>query len=198
MSLRLWGVGAAVFALCTIATPAQATVMVEVPLEDMIRDADAIVIGVVERSGTRLRMTGGELEPHTITTIAVSDWLKSPGAEPPGRVTIRERGGEWQDGGRWIAGTPLYRAGEEVLLFLRKDVEMAGAFRTYGMVQGKFTVRRGVMDVPTTVIRDLETISFARWTDGQMAVEHARDAGPMQLDNLRQLVSQILSLGRVR
>src|SRR5690606_12145544 len=76
---------------------AAATVMVEVPLERMVREADAIVVGRVERVGVRLVMLpGGGAEPHTITTIRAVEWIKGDGCE---RVRLDEIGGVMEQGG---------------------------------------------------------------------------------------------------
>jgi len=173
--------------------PAAATVMVELLLEDMARDADAIVHGSVEQSGTQLALqTHGAPEPYTVTTLRVRTWFKGAGAE---RIVIREQGGEWQGGGRWIDGTPWYRPGEEVVVFLRRDPERPDYYRTYGMVQGKFVVRQGVGGVPTTVRRDLGSIAFAHWTDGEMTVQQAGPEPAMQFDALEDRILRVLSLG---
>lgn len=167
---------------------AEATVMTEVSIEDMAADADAIVHGTVEHSGTRMALTSRGQEPHTITRIRVREWLKGPADEPT--VTVREIGGEWKGGGMEIAGTPQYERGEEVVLFLERHPEHPGTYRTYAMIQGKFVVVHGTPGVPSTVHRDLEAVGFARWTETGMRVEHG-DGGPsMQLGELLRLVRE--------
>src|SRR5687768_18367936 len=62
------------------------------------------------------------LFPYTTlfrSRIQVEQWLEGPGGPT---VDIQERGGIWQGGGQVIAGTPSYRAGDRVLVFLRIDV----------------------------------------------------------------------------
>lgn len=153
---------------------ARATVMVEVPLEDMARDAIAIVRGRVIHSGTHMVVRDGGIDPHTITSLQVTDWIK--GDAGTATVQIRELGGligpGGQGGGMWIDGTPRYRLGEEVIVFLRADPDDATYFRTYAMVQGKFVVLRGVGDAPDVVARDTSTVAFARWANGRMSVHH--------------------------
>lgn len=156
------------------ASEAGATVMEEVPLERMVQEADAIVHGVVTRAGTQLVIQRSGVEPHTLTTIRVRSWLKGRGGDD---VVVRELGGEHQGDGLRIDGTPTYRVGEEVVLFLERHPEAPDVYRTFAMVQGKFVVLHGVPGVPSMVRRDLDGISFARWADGQMTVQHAQ-AGP--------------------
>lgn len=167
-------VGLAAAVALAWASGAGATVMEEVPLERMAREADAIVHGVVTRSGTQMVMREDGLEPQTVTTVRVHAWLKGHGGDS---VVVREIGGEHQGGGLRIDGTPTYRAGEEVVLFLERHPTDPDAYRTFAMVQGKFVVIHGVPGVPSMVRRDLDGICFARWADGRMTVQHAQ-AGP--------------------
>lgn len=170
------------------APPARATVMVEVSLEDMIRDSVAIVRGRVIHSGTQMLMREHGLDPATVTTLQVGEWLKGQGGPT---ITLRELGGligpGGQGGGMRIDGTPTYSLGEEVLVFLAPDPDDATYFRTYAMAQGKFVVLRGVGGAPDVVARDTATVAFARWTRGRMTLHHGnREVLP--LDTFVELV----------
>jgi hypothetical protein len=159
---------AALIAACGLASTAYATVMVEVPLDELIQRADTIVHGMVVQSSVRVAMTqNGTLEPQTITTIRPIEWIAGEGGDT---VTIRELGGAWQGGVLRYEGTPDYRVGEEVIVFLERRPEAPHDLRTMAMVQGKFVVRHGVPGVPASVARDLEGIAFYRWIDGQQRV----------------------------
>ena len=160
------------------AAPALATVMVEIPLEDLAREADVIVHGIVLRSDARVVQQGSHTEPHTITTLAVVDWIRGGPGET---VTIEELGGRWQGGGMRVDGTPTYQPGEEVVAFLDHLEGTSTRFRTHGMVQGKFTVLRGVPGVPSSVRRDVGAISFARWTGSQMTLDRPGTEAAMEL-----------------
>lgn len=170
-----------------------ATVMVEVSLEDMVRDSDVIVRGVVTHTGVQMALGLDGLEPHTVTTLRVDGWLKGNGGAT---VTVRELGGITQDTARWIDGTPRYREGEEVVVFLRQHPEHANDFRTYGMAQGHFTVLRGVPGTPSVVIRDLEGIAFARFGGGHTQVTEANSPARIQLEALLELIADIVGLDR--
>lgn len=193
MTRRTFGAVAAVAAVITVLTaarPAHATVMVELALEDMIRDADAVVRGVVERSAVRMDLRTRHLEPWTITRVRTSAWLKSSAGAPEAvTVEIEELGGVWNGGGSWIEGTPRYRVNEEVVVVLKRDRE--GHLRTLGMVQGKFVVRRGVPGVPTVIVRDRSSVGFARWVGGQMIVEQLRGDPAMTFDDFAALVRRM-------
>ena len=169
---------------------ARATVMVELLLEDMARDAAAIVHGRVVRSSGHLAIEDDGAKPYTLTTLEVREWIKGVGGE---RVVIREFGGAYGGGGRGgalIDGVPEYRPGEEVVVFL--EVDPSGEFyRTYGMVQGKFVVQPARGDGPTMVVRDAEAVTFARWIDGQMTLQRGELAG-MSLATFLDVVEQAL------
>ncbi|MFW5920894.1 MAG: hypothetical protein ACOCUS_03565 [Polyangiales bacterium] len=169
---------------------ADATVMVEVPIEDMAESADAIVVGVVESSGTRMVIGPQGQEPRTITKLRVSEWLKGPADAE--EITLREIGGSWKGGGMRIDGTPTYERGEEVLLFLKRHPDRPDVYKTHQMIQGKFIITRGAPGVPSTVRRDLDAVAFARWTDDRMTVEHGQSGPRIQLEELLRLVRRVV------
>lgn len=181
----------ALLCLLVEAGDARATVLVEVPLDDMIFDADGIVLGDVVHVGVQMAVRDdGSLEPWTATTIRVARWLKNGSGDT---VTIYERGGVWQGGGMRIDGTPEYRVGERVLAFLWTDP--LGRTRTYGMVQGRFVVRAGAPGVPTTVERDMDAAGFAQWSSQGMTVTHL-PATVMPLDRMLARIAYVLEVTR--
>ncbi len=197
MSKRTWAwlsAAAGIIAIGSWAGAASATVLVEVPLEDMVVDADAIVVATVERSGAQL-VLGPEAEPHTVTTLRVERWLKGPGGD---RVVVRERGGIVQDRGMWIDGTPRYAPGERVLLFLERRPDRPDQYRTYGMVQGKFRIISGIGGAPDTVVRDLDGVGLAHWSDGQMSVAPANAGQAMDLALVLSRIEAVLATGVTR
>jgi len=187
MPLRSFMVG---LGLLLTAAVAHATVMVEVSLEDMTADADAIVRGTVVSSAVQMVFRRGSMDPHTVTGLRVQEWIHGSGEET---IRIREIGGDaGQYGGMWISGTPRYEVGEEVIVFLRRDPLDATVYRTYGMAQGKFRVLHGTPGVPSIVTRDLETISFVSWLDGRSRVQHAGRAPTMALAGFEAHIRQTL------
>ena len=187
-SLLFSAIALALGAAITLAPTAHATVMVEIPLEDLVRDADAIVLGTVERVGVRLQMDpdGQGMDPHTITVVRVSEWLKGSGND---LVTIDELGGVMGEMGLRIDGTPEYRPNQRVVVFLHR---VDGRLRTLQMAQGAFEVLPGVPGTPSIVQRDLEAIGLARWTEGQMSVEHGGRSA-MRLDDFLAFVRATLT-----
>ena len=167
------------------ATPAKATVVQELTLEDMAAGADAVVLARVERVVERVAMTRRGLQPQRIATLQVAQWLKGRG---PQRIVVRETGGESGQGGMWIAGTPVYRTGQEVLVFLARHPEFPDSWRTYAMAQGFFLVRRGVGGAPDVVLRSLGDLGLAHWSQGRFEV--TRRAG-LETAPLREVLHRI-------
>lgn len=169
MLCRLLVVGLVVFG----GGVAHATVMEEVSLDQMVQDADVIVRGRVVSN--RVEQTH---DIYTISVIEVSEWLKGTGSQ---QVGVSELGGATSSQGFWIAGTPQYPVGEEVVAFLRTDSSAPTGFRTFAMSQGKFVVLPGVPGTPSVVRRDLSEMSFASWTwFGMVLQDH--NATDLQLD----------------
>ena len=171
---------------------AYATIMVEVALEDMIRDSIAIVHARVVRSDTQMVMGEESYDPHTVSTLEVRTAFKG---EVGPTLQIREFGGTYgnNQGGRFIDGTPQYHVGEEVIVFLQRDPSDATYFRTYAMSQGKFVVMQGIGGVPTTVARDTRSLAFARWKHGRMTLSHG-GSERMQFDAFVDLIRTIARL----
>ena len=193
--LLISGALAAALFVATLADRAHATVMVELSLDELIADATVIVQGVVERTGVQVSVGDRGVLPSTTTRVRVRRWLKGPA--PRERVTIREAGGAWPGGGMHVAGTPRYRVGEELVVFLEPAPDRPGALRTVGMAQGKLVVLYGVGDTPSMVRRDVRDLAFARFADGAMTVGDA-DGGPaMQLDELVALIRRATAIPSV-
>lgn len=152
----------AIAGVAAITVPAQATVMVELAFEDLTSGASAIVHGRVVRSGVQMDLRGESYDPTTLTSIQVIDWMKGEGGDV---VQLRELGGVFSRGGMRIDGTPQYRVGEEVVVFLERDPEVSSYFRTYAMAQGKFIVVHGVPGTSSVVARDTRDLAFGRLGD---------------------------------
>ncbi|MGE0784799.1 MAG: hypothetical protein AB7S26_03850 [Sandaracinaceae bacterium] len=182
-ALAMGGVAVAIVAL--VASHAEATVLVDVSLEDMARDADVIVVGRVIRSEAQLVLDPVRgADPHTLTTVQVSEWIVGPGGAT---VVVDELGGEVAGQGLAIAGTARYEPGQEVVLFL----ERAGTrLRTYGMALGRFEIRRGVGGAPDSAFRDLHGVAFATWQGGRMELEERAEPA-VSLDTFLAYVRSI-------
>ncbi|MCA9580663.1 MAG: hypothetical protein KC416_02645 [Myxococcales bacterium] len=185
---------------------AEATVMRDVGLEGLVSESDAIVLGRVERSQTRV-VLGKDARPQTFTHVRVTEWLKGrPGvgnrsSAPLGNrpanaaaddvVVVQELGGESALGTVRVPGIPEFRMGEQVLLFLAHHPDGGGRYRTYGMVQGKFTVLHGAPGVPDSVRRDLSSITVARTEEqGPMELVAGGREPAMQLEEVLRFIRE--------
>ncbi len=189
--MRALSASAVVIAL-TVALAAQvrATVMVEVPLEELAREAHAIVRGVVTHTGTRMAIRGDSLDPHTLVTIRVHEWLKGRGGRT---VRLRELGGVGRFTALAIGGAPRYRAGEEVVVFIERLP--GGALRTLALSQGRFAVRRNLRDGRAVVTRDLSGLGFARFDRKGVTVHDAGRTPALALDELGRVVALAATYG---
>lgn len=174
-SLLVWAARCAVFVAMAVGSSplARATVMVEIPLEDMVATADALVRGVVVRTGTRVVVGADGLEPWTHTWIRVDEWMHGQAAQRV--IQVREPGGRYEGAEVSVSGTPRYVPGEQVVVFLARDVRPGLPYRTLQMAQGKFRVTFSKERRESIVVRDVDDVSFARWRDGQLSLEPAQN-----------------------
>jgi hypothetical protein len=100
------------------------------PDRDLIRRADAIVIGSPLSSYSQLNALGGI---ETVTTISVSSTLRGVAWST---IDVVEPGGAYNDRYSIIAGVPQFSAGERLLLFLRRTGPNRWAVEE--LVLGKF------------------------------------------------------------
>src|SRR5690348_13845724 len=102
----------AVVALPAAITPARATTLAQTDLATMAREAEAVVHGLVERTGTQMAYNASAA-PWSVAQLRVLRCWKRCGAE---RVWIRDPGAVWVNGGRPVIGAAIYNPGEEVLV----------------------------------------------------------------------------------
>ncbi len=190
---RAWATAALLLVCLTIPAAARATVVVELSLEELVLRADAIVRARVLRTGSHLETYEGHLDPHTTSELAPLEWLKGAGGE---RLFVDELGGDVPDGHRWIAGTPRYAAGDEVVVFLRRLP--GGAYRTLGLSQGRFEIRHAVgadFVGRTVVTRDTRELSFVRMRDGRAQVDDGGPDAEVDYDVFVSFVQSVLAQG---
>lgn len=112
----------------------QATQGRVVPIEDLVRRADAVVHARVESVETRLGASGRQ---ETRVELVPVDVWKGPSTNRVGLVL-----GSGVLGERWVqvVGEPEYRPGEEVVVFAVNNER--GEAVTLELTQGKFVVTR--------------------------------------------------------
>jgi hypothetical protein len=115
-------------------TPARATVVRQLSLEELTLGADAIVHGRVVRTGTQGAARGNPM-PFSVARIEVIEWIA--GDDPQPAIVVREPGARWAGRAVTMGGVPRYREGDEVLVFLARR---GPHYRTYGLAQGAFFI----------------------------------------------------------
>ena len=211
-------------ALSLPASPVLGTVVVEVPLEDMVADADAIVEGTVVQSGVRLNLDKGMPDVETVVVIKVSDWMKRPrglrgrvlpdtrNPVAPDTITLTEPGGDVAGLADIVLGAPVYTKDEQVIVFLKQDgrhhkrpLSFGGTtYSTYDMSLGKFVVLPTSSNGEPLVRRDGRDLMLATWgPENSFSVSEPGQFPVMMKKQFRGLVEKTLdqigyNVGRTR
>jgi hypothetical protein len=128
---------------------ARATQVMHQTLRDLTLGSSDIVIGQVEE--TRVHWNASHSKILTDITVQVSESLKGTAGE---RLILTQLGGDL-DGFRYsVPGSPLFRSGEQALLFVWRDAQ--GRAQVNAMAQGKFDIRTDAASGTRTVQRSVE------------------------------------------
>lgn len=103
--------------LTFILSIAHATTFVEIPLKNLIKASNAQVFGEVLSSRVDYN------EENEITTFTLIKVTKSLGLENEDFIEVRTPGGVIGDYGSIVQGSPKFKEGEKVFLFLNKEDE---------------------------------------------------------------------------
>lgn len=171
------------FAGMLSASTASATTMLDLSLQDLAAEADAVVLGTVESKS--VTHDGRLIE--TVNVLRVSQVLA--GELTTDVIEVRTLGGELPEGvagpgghrGMTVAGSPRFEIGQEVVVFAGRHPGAARAdvFRIPGMQQGRMLVSRDGLTKDVRLFRDLSGISRLIRTE-----EGLRPAGPDLLDGI--------------
>ena len=123
------------------AAAASATMFVPMPVEELASSSQAVVIGTVVRL-TSVRSHTGVVS--TLVQLDVEEVVKGALSGPV--ITLKEDGGVVGDQREVVFGTPRFRIGEHVLLFL--TVRRDGSLRTNHLSLGKFRLEIGSSGMP--------------------------------------------------
>jgi hypothetical protein len=154
---------AGVLATILAATPASASQVLHQTLRDLTLSSSDVVVGRVEETSTH--WDAAHTRIVTDITVTVSESLKGAPGE---RLVLSQLGGDL-DGFRYsVPGSPLFRTGEEALLFVWRDAR--GRAQVNGLAQGKFDIRTdaatGVKSVQRAVegmqVRDVRALALVR------------------------------------
>ena len=147
---------------------AQSTVVLEVGLEEMTHASQVIFRGAVAEVvvGERVGRDGAIV---TTTTFHVVDVLKGSAHIPStGKFALVLPGGTFGDRTLRIPGMPVFKEGEEVLLFLEAT---ANGHTICGLQQGVFRVREDSASGVKVVSRHVAGVGMARFeANGQFIV----------------------------
>ncbi|HHT9119433.1 MAG TPA: hypothetical protein ACFYD3_02670 [Candidatus Hypogeohydataceae bacterium YC41] len=113
--------------------------MLEIPLEELVREADLIVVGAVESVKSQ---KGGEMI-FSLAKIRVKRVLKGK-VPSEGWVTVEFQGGSVAEETLVVEDSPDYKPGEEVVAFLKK-LSDSNKYTTVGLFQGKHLIKEGTV-----------------------------------------------------
>ena len=114
--------------------------------DEMIIGARAIVRGKVVSMGTRMDEND---RIYTYITLKVQEVLKGQITER--KIVIKEEGGEYGERGTLIFGTPQFKLGERVIVYL--DTRNDGSLRVHQMFLGKFSIVKDEQTGKEMVVR---------------------------------------------
>jgi hypothetical protein len=178
---------ATALAVILFAAAAGASQVLHQTLRELTLGSSDIVIGLVE--GTSAHWDGSHRKIITEVTVRVSESLKGAPAE---RITLTQLGGDL-DGFRYsVPGSPLFRPGEEALLFVWRDAK--GRAQVNGLAQGKFEITTDPATGERTVQRALEGLRV-REARALSLVRAGEQAPQLRLGDLLGEIRAILGEG---
>jgi hypothetical protein len=177
------------FVALLLAAPAavRATVLIPIEFRELVTIASTIVHGRVV--DVRAQWVDGRRAIETFVTIEASEYYKGGAGDT---VTVRVPGGQIGRFRTIFVGAPAFRAGDEVVLFLRA---YGDRIAVVGLNQGAYQVvadRSGRRMVTMPVI--MGTAEGAT----QSIVRGDINRRPLALDAFRDLVKRVASSGVAR
>jgi len=156
----------AILALSFLPTGRSEALMVELRLEDLIKDAEVIVKGEVKKTKSVVSLAGG-FNINTRTILTVDQALKG---EAKKVLKIEHEGGEIWPFALWVEDTPEFKKGESVVVFLNKKDSVLSwlpwrknIYEVTGLIQGKFLACED-----NKLIRFLNCEEFENTADGDV------------------------------
>ena len=102
---------------------------------ELARSAPVIVRATVVSQEARLETVGGKTWPFTFVTLARLETIRG---SVPEAFSVKLPGGKVGDSVSWVAGTPRFATGGEVVLFLERATGGSGAYRLTEFGLSKF------------------------------------------------------------
>ncbi len=174
--------------LLMVFTPAMATIVRALTVEQMTTTADVIAEGQVTDQTSAWNEEKTRI--YTVTTLTLTVTHKGP-VKAGEAIQIRQIGGTVDGLTQSIAGNAKLTKGEEVLVFLDRDAAR-GLHYVVGMAQGKFTIDRAAP--APRINRGLEALSTldAKGTPVPLASPERPDP-QRALDGLRTRIRAAMS-----
>ena len=184
MILRRFYTALAAALLVSLSGGAGASVMAEVEVPQLARDADLVARGKVASTESRRSRDGKRI--YTVVTLQVGETWKGAPAET---VQIQVPGGAVDGIAQIVQGAPRFTEGEEVVVFLRggpKSPDLpALPLRVVAMAQGKLRIDRNAAGVEVAV-PDLTGLELLR--EGAAVPVPAPKLEPIPVIELQQQV----------
>jgi Matrixin/Putative Ig domain len=155
--------------------------------DDLIVGARAIVIGKVLALACRLDAEQDRI--FTYVTLSVEETLKGDIGER--QIVLKEEGGEVAGQGSIIFGTPQFRRGERVLLYL--DTWRDGSLRVHQLSFGKLTIIDDPANGQAALVR-AEPVCESRTDQAAQHHSGARVSDPIHLADYRRMVRERLAV----
>lgn len=172
-----------------VAFPAAATQVVHFDTRALVKTSSDIVIGEVQ--GQRSYWNDRHTKILTEISVRVSQTLKGAPAQ---ELKLVQLGGE-VDGMRYnVPGCPVFRRGEQALLFVWRDA--AGRPQVNALGQGKFELRRDPATGRQVVQRSLPGLAAADARSLRAVPAGERSAGVPLDDMVREIQSVLAEDGR--
>jgi hypothetical protein len=174
-------------ALIVSASTLSATVVLPAEFSEVVNGSQIIVYGRI--SDVRPEWTDGRRRIESVVTVEPSTFLRGT---PTPTVSFRVPGGQIGRLKSVTVGVPEFRAGEEVVLFLR--AQGPSVPQVFGMHQGVYRVKTDAR----TGDRVVSLPTLGRSEAPQRIVRGAADARPLPLAQFTQTVRTVLQRGGVR
>jgi hypothetical protein len=159
-----------------LAAPAFASTIKKMELKELVSVSDAIAQGTVESVESRWE----NQSIYTYTSIRVDEPLKGG---PRRALLIRQTGGQVGSLHANVQGMPQFKAGDQVIVFLRDRKD--GTFDVVGLGQGKYDI------VGNNAVTNTAGMSLADAKTGALI-----EAGPADQKPLEAFKAQIKGLAR--
>jgi hypothetical protein len=173
------------FLLALTAPAALATQMEHLDTRALVIGSNDIVVGQIESVQSHWSPSHSKI----FTDVRVTESLKGAATD---RITLTQLGGQVGDMRYTVPGCPVFKPGEEALLFVWRDAR--GGAQVNGLAQGKFDIERDAATGVATVQRSVPGLAFREARTLQL-VPAGQRAPRIPLNDLRQEILRVLGEG---